>query len=60
MSNRKRSIKKAHQFDHRFISWMVCTKCGLVALNNKPSRKEMGKPCHGAEKEDVDGRISVG
>lgn len=40
-----------HSFTYRFISWMVCTKCGLVALNNKASRKEMSKQCKGSENE---------
>lgn len=44
--------KRGHQFDWRFEKWQVCSKCGLVALSNDATRKELRKPCSGAESGD--------
>lgn len=43
--------KPAKTKDHRFENWRFgyakCTKCGLIALKNEATRKEMKKPCKG-------------
>ena len=34
-----------HDFNKKIVSWMYCSGCGLVALNNEATRKRMQKPC---------------
>jgi hypothetical protein len=34
-----------HVFNKKIVSWMYCSGCGLVALNNEATRKRMQKPC---------------
>jgi hypothetical protein len=32
------------------LPWRVCTKCGLVHLNNDATKTELKKPCKGDDK----------
>ncbi len=39
----------SHIFNKKIVSWMYCSGCGLVALNNEATRKRMQKPCESME-----------
>jgi len=38
-----------YSFTFRVLNYQVCSKCGLIALKNKATQKEMSKPCKGSE-----------
>ena len=38
-----------HIFNKKIVSWVYCSGCGLVALNNDSTRKRMTKPCESME-----------
>lgn len=40
----KRSVGP-HAFTKRVLAWPYCARCGLLALKNTATRREMGKPC---------------
>lgn len=42
---------KKHTFNVRFLAWAMCPYCGMLALNNDKSRKEMRKNCKGKDDE---------
>lgn len=44
--------KKTHAWTFHILNWSVCSKCGLIALKNKPTQKAMRRPCPGSEGED--------
>lgn len=31
------------------LSWLVCVRCGLVALANEATKRAMKRPCEGAD-----------
>jgi len=41
-----------HVFNKKVCSWVYCSGCGLVALNNEATRKRMSKPCEAMEELD--------
>lgn len=47
--NQKIKQKQAHTFNAKICHWDYCTKCGLVALKNKPTAIAMAAPCPDAE-----------
>jgi len=34
-----------HQLTKRILHWPYCARCGLVALKNQATAKELSKPC---------------
>jgi hypothetical protein len=34
-----------HAFTRKILNWSCCTRCGLLALKNDATRREMKKPC---------------
>lgn len=38
-----------HVFSKKIVSWMYCSGCGLVALNNDVTRKRMQQSCEAME-----------
>ncbi len=34
-----------HQMSDRILHWLVCSRCGLVALKNETTRKILRKSC---------------
>ena len=50
MSHIMTNKKQGHEISSgRICHWFFCTKCGIVYLNNKATRKYLKKPCPGAE-----------
>ena len=45
LSQQGKRTSAAHSFTKRVLSWPYCSRCGLVALKNDATRREMGKPC---------------
>jgi len=43
---RKATIKKGpHRLDARVLSWLYCSRCGLMALRNEATRLALRQPC---------------
>lgn len=40
----KRS-SSTHNLNMRVLHWRYCSRCGLLALNNKATRKALKAPC---------------
>ena len=36
---------RIHALTKRICHWPYCAYCGLVALKNEPTRKELRRPC---------------
>lgn len=36
---------REHAFTKRIVSWSYCAHCGLVALKNEATRREMSRKC---------------
>jgi len=48
-AKRKSFKTTSHSFSKKVCSWVYCSGCGLVALNNEATRKRMQKPCESME-----------
>jgi len=40
---------KPHKLTGTFLKWRYCIKYGTIAIRNKPTQKELNKPCQGAD-----------
>lgn len=38
-----------HSFTKKVMSWVYCSGCGLVALNNESTRKRIARNCESME-----------
>ncbi|QFR56714.1 hypothetical protein CPT_Mendera_188 [Stenotrophomonas phage Mendera] len=43
------SKDKSHSWTFRICTWHVCSKCGLIRLNNKATNQAANKACPGKE-----------
>lgn len=34
-----------HAFTKKVLHWPYCSRCGLLALKNETTRREMSRPC---------------
>lgn len=45
----KKFGKVQHQFTKKICHWLYCSGCGLVALNNEPTRIRISQGCESME-----------
>ena len=45
-------MKGKHAFTFHILNWQVCSKCGLITLKNKRTRRAIRNACKGSEGED--------